>query len=77
MAVHVDYLQALIERGDVYDPDVLPPSPGGNVSRLPVRFPASSPIRRRRLGLTAVQLLAGSALISWSIVAVETWMLVR
>ena len=72
MAVHVDYLQALIERGDVYDPEALPPTPLGMLTTL------RRPIRRRRsFGLNAVRLLAGSAVISWSIVAVETWLLVR
>jgi hypothetical protein len=33
--------------------------------------------RRRGLSLDAVRLLAFSGIVSWSIVAIETWMLVR
>lgn len=76
MAVQVDYLQTLVDRNDVYDPYAtlpgpeLPPLPFGAV-QLPFRA------RRPLLRLESTRVLAASCLISWSIVAVETWMLVR
>ena len=74
MAVHVDHLQALIDRGDVYHPSdvvsLLPPTP------VAVALPRSHQ-RLRVIELDAVRLLAASGLVAWSIVALETWMLVR
>ena len=71
MAVHVDHLQSLIDRGDVYDPDSLPSVPAGVVVALPRRR------RTRSVGFDAVRILAALAVVAWAIVAVETWMLVQ
>ena len=73
MALHADYLQALVDRNNVYSPSK--PDLGPKPPTLAV-FPRT---RRRSwfADFTAVRLLAVSGVLSWSIVALETWMLVR
>lgn len=71
MAVQLDYLQALIDRGDVYTPSdvaLLPPTPVALALPRP---------RQRVVGLDTLRVVAMLGAVAWSIVAVETWMLVR
>ena len=71
MAMQIGYLESLVAGGFVHETYAPPPG-----SRPPVVVEHGRP-RRRALSLNAVRLLAVSGLVSWSIVAVETWMLVR
>lgn len=71
MAVHSDYLQNLIDRNDLYDP-----SPPIAATRPTLR--RSQPIRRvEGARVDAIRLLLTLCICSWSVVAVETWLLVR
>lgn len=73
MAVQLDYLQALIARDDVFvrsSPDARPHGPVG-------LFEAVACKRARRWGIDAVRVLVAVGVVSWSTVAVETWLLVR
>lgn len=69
----IDYLQALIDRDDVYDP--APPELAPRAA--PGRSGPPRPRRSRLLGLDTIRVLAAGCVVSWSIVAVETWLLVR
>jgi hypothetical protein len=68
----IDYAQYLIERGDVYDPDAAPTS-------LPALalIPITAAERRWSSRFDAVRVLLAMCVISWSVVAVETWLLLR
>ena len=73
LVASIDHLQSLIERDDVYDPSSAP------VVRLhPLgAFEQVARTRIRWLGVDAIRLLAALCVVSWSTVAVETWLLVR
>ena len=70
----IDHLQSLIDRDDIYDPssapDVRLQSPVG-------AFEQVARTRIRWVGVDAIRLLAALCVVSWSTVAVETWLLVR
>jgi len=73
MAFSSDYEQLLRDRGDVYDP--ADPVLGPATSSLIVASPA---VRRGRFfGLDAIRFLLIACVLSWAVVAVETWFLVR
>ena len=67
-----DQLRPLIAPDDLYDPE----TPDLVVAPL-ATVGAARPRRRRAFGGDVTAVLLGLCIASWSVVAVETWMLVR
>jgi hypothetical protein len=73
VAFSSDYEQLLRDRGDVYDPG----DPGLGPTTAPVIVAAPAVRRSRFFGLDAIRFLVIACVLSWAIVGVETWFLVR
>lgn len=73
VAFSSDYEQLLRERGDVYDPG--DPGLGATAAAVIVAAPA---VRRPRFaGVDAIRFLLAACALSWAVVGVETWFLLR
>jgi hypothetical protein len=73
VAFSSDYEQLLRDRGDVYDPG----DPGLGATAAPVIVAGPAVRRPRFAGVDAIRFLLVACVLSWAIVGVETWFLVR